>query len=176
MGELIVAIALIVLSVLIYTQTDDLPSMNESQLDAGSFPQFVAIILGGLSLILAIKQTIVLVKARQQNNETSIKEQIALHSERTQTRFHHVGSFILIYSSNPNTRVYSIFYYIYDCHGFGHWTADEKEYRNSFQYCGNFDTQLIFLFPKRSSSQIPNRRFLLRGGSNNVRFTILRIR
>lgn len=76
MGELIVAIALIVLSVLIYTQTDDLPSMNESQLDAGSFPQFVAIILGGLSLILAIKQTIVLVKARQQNNETSIKEQL----------------------------------------------------------------------------------------------------
>lgn len=76
MGELIVAIALIVLSVLIYTQTDDLPSMNESQLDAGSFPQFVAIILGWLSLILAIKQTIVLVKARQQNNETSIKEQL----------------------------------------------------------------------------------------------------
>ncbi|MFC0015441.1 MULTISPECIES: tripartite tricarboxylate transporter TctB family protein [Allobacillus] len=76
MGELIVALALVVLSFLIYTQSGDLPSMNESQLDAGSFPQFVAILLGGLSLILAIKQTIVLIKARKQNSETSIKQQL----------------------------------------------------------------------------------------------------
>lgn len=176
MGELIVAIALIVLSVLIYTQTDDLPSMNESQLDAGSFPQFVAIILGGLSLILAIKQTIVLVKARQQNNETSIKEQLLYIVKEHKLVFITLALLFLYILAIQilGFILSSIIFMIVTALVIGPRT--KKEYRNSFQYCGNFDTQLIFLFPKRSSSQIPNRRFLLRGGSNNVRFTILRIR
>ncbi|WP_054754533.1 hypothetical protein [Piscibacillus salipiscarius] len=56
MGELILALLLVLLSILIYINSDDLPSMNESQLDPGSFPQFVAILLGSLALILSIQK------------------------------------------------------------------------------------------------------------------------
>ncbi|WP_194840804.1 tripartite tricarboxylate transporter TctB family protein [Filobacillus milosensis] len=75
MGELILGLLLVLLSILIYTQTGDLPSMNESQLDAGSFPQFIAILLGLLSLILVIKQSIHLLKQNQNKEQSAnIKE------------------------------------------------------------------------------------------------------
>lgn len=65
MGELILALMLVILSILIYTQTGDLPSMNESQLDPGSFPQLIAILLGLLSLFLVIQKSIQLIKTRE---------------------------------------------------------------------------------------------------------------
>ncbi|TFB24477.1 hypothetical protein E3U55_02985 [Filobacillus milosensis] len=75
LGELILGLLLVLLSILIYTQTGDLPSMNESQLDAGSFPQFIAILLGLLSLILVIKQSIHLLKQNQNKEQSAnIKE------------------------------------------------------------------------------------------------------
>ncbi|WP_091773835.1 tripartite tricarboxylate transporter TctB family protein [Piscibacillus halophilus] len=76
MGEIIMGLLLILLSLLIYTHSDDLPSMNESQLDAGSFPQIIAILLGILSLLLVLTKTIKLIKERQAQDESpkSIKK------------------------------------------------------------------------------------------------------
>ncbi|MFD2639156.1 tripartite tricarboxylate transporter TctB family protein [Piscibacillus salipiscarius] len=78
MGELILALLLVLLSILIYINSDDLPSMNESQLDPGSFPQFVAILLGSLALILSIQKTIQLMKNKE-GSQSSIKDIIREH-------------------------------------------------------------------------------------------------
>ena len=76
MGELIVGIALLLLSIIIFINAGDLPSMNESQLGPGSFPQVIAVLLGLLSLILIIQEAIKLYKGRDPEKSTSVKAQL----------------------------------------------------------------------------------------------------
>ena len=65
MGEIVIGIFLILLSVLIYFNSGDFPQLNETHLDPGSYPKLIAALLFLLSLILIIKQTVTLVKAKE---------------------------------------------------------------------------------------------------------------
>lgn len=79
MGELLIGIGLILLSILIYVISGDLPSINESQLDAGSFPQFIAILLALLSLMLILSKARVLIGQKKLFSVTKLKEIFAEH-------------------------------------------------------------------------------------------------
>lgn len=56
MGELLLGIVLIILSLVIYLKSGNLPNFNEGLLNAGSFPKLIAILLGILSLILVVSK------------------------------------------------------------------------------------------------------------------------
>ncbi|RAZ67073.1 tripartite tricarboxylate transporter TctB family protein [Planococcus maitriensis] len=64
MGEILIGVALIALGAVIYFQSNDFPALNEVHLDAGSFPKLIAGLLILLSLMLIIKQGLVLMKSK----------------------------------------------------------------------------------------------------------------
>jgi hypothetical protein len=64
MGEIVIGVLLILLSALIYFNSGDFPQLNETHLDPGSFPKLIAALLIFLSLILIIKQIVLLVKTK----------------------------------------------------------------------------------------------------------------
>lgn len=74
MGEIVIGIFLIILSALIYFNSDDFPQMNETHLDPGSYPKLVAALLFFLSLILIIKQTVVLIKTKEFGFKNGFKD------------------------------------------------------------------------------------------------------
>ncbi|WP_404335454.1 tripartite tricarboxylate transporter TctB family protein [Planococcus rifietoensis] len=64
MGEILIGVTLIALGAVIYLQSNDFPALNEVHLDAGSFPKLIAGLLILLSLMLIIKQGLVLMKSK----------------------------------------------------------------------------------------------------------------
>jgi putative tricarboxylic transport membrane protein len=66
MGEIIIGILLIILSVVIYTQAGVFPPTSEAQLNAGSFPSAIALLLALLSLILIISNLIKLIRKKSE--------------------------------------------------------------------------------------------------------------
>ncbi|WP_162287865.1 tripartite tricarboxylate transporter TctB family protein [Indiicoccus explosivorum] len=59
MGELVIGIILIIISITFYVTAGGFPALSDAPLQAGSFPQFIAVLLGFLSLIF------VLIKAKE---------------------------------------------------------------------------------------------------------------
>lgn len=73
MGEIVIGILLIILSVVIYTQAGVFPPTNEAQLNAGSFPSAIAILLALLSLILIISNSRKLIRRKAELKEMDTK-------------------------------------------------------------------------------------------------------
>jgi putative tricarboxylic transport membrane protein len=73
MGELFVAVMLLLMSILIFFQSGDFTHLNESQLGPGSYPQLIAILLGSLSLILIISQSRKLLKETSRASKDNLK-------------------------------------------------------------------------------------------------------
>ncbi|MCL7747971.1 tripartite tricarboxylate transporter TctB family protein [Halalkalibacter alkaliphilus] len=74
MGELLIGIALIVLCIIIYSQSGDFPQFNETTLNPGSFPQLIAILLGLLSLILVISKIKDLISQKAELSKMNVRE------------------------------------------------------------------------------------------------------
>ncbi|MFC0472532.1 tripartite tricarboxylate transporter TctB family protein [Halalkalibacter kiskunsagensis] len=74
MGELLIGIALIVLCILIYSQSGDFPQFNETTLNPGSFPQLIAILLALLSLILIILKGKELLSQKAEIHKKNVSE------------------------------------------------------------------------------------------------------
>lgn len=74
MGEIVIGIFLILLSALIYFNSGDFPQLNETHLDPGSYPKLIAVLMFSLSLILVIKQTVILVRTKEVGFKNSFKD------------------------------------------------------------------------------------------------------
>ncbi|MFC4713583.1 tripartite tricarboxylate transporter TctB family protein [Planococcus dechangensis] len=74
MGEILIGLALIALGLVIYFQSTDFPALNEVHLDAGSFPQLVAVLLILLSLLLIIKKGLELLRSKSTGPRPSASE------------------------------------------------------------------------------------------------------
>ncbi|MBT2583253.1 tripartite tricarboxylate transporter TctB family protein [Planococcus sp. ISL-109] len=74
MGEIVIGLALIALGLVIYFQSTDFPALSEVHLDAGSFPQLVAVLLILLSLLLVIKKVFELMRSKSTGEQPSAGE------------------------------------------------------------------------------------------------------
>ncbi len=74
MGELLIGIFLIIFCIIIFLQAGDLPSFNETVLNAGSFPKFIAVILSILCLILIVSKAIELFRQRTKTTKLNYKK------------------------------------------------------------------------------------------------------
>ncbi|UCZ53195.1 tripartite tricarboxylate transporter TctB family protein [Bacillus shivajii] len=74
MGELLTGLFLFILSIIIYFQSGDFPSLNETHLNAGSFPKLIAMLLALLSLLLMIKKAKELIKKKAELSEMNVKD------------------------------------------------------------------------------------------------------
>lgn len=77
MGEIIIGLVLIGLSLVIYIQGGNLPSLNEAFFNAGSFPRMIAAVLILLSIILILSKLNELRKKKPAEDKVSSKERLA---------------------------------------------------------------------------------------------------
>ena len=76
MGELLIGIALIIICLLIYSQSGNFPNFNEVHLNAGSFPKTIAILLGLLSLFLIVSKVKELLSQKGNESKINITENL----------------------------------------------------------------------------------------------------
>lgn len=74
MGELLIGIVLILLCLVIYSQSGDFPYFNEVHLNAGSFPKVIAILLGLLSLILVVSKAKELLSQKADSAKLNVRD------------------------------------------------------------------------------------------------------
>lgn len=72
MGELLIGIALIVISIVIYTQGGNFPQFGEVHLNAGSFPRLIVVLMGSLSFIMVILRLKAILSQRKENGKIDI--------------------------------------------------------------------------------------------------------
>jgi putative tricarboxylic transport membrane protein len=78
MGELLIGIALLILSILVYAVSGDFPSFGEANLSAGSFPMIIVLLMGSLSIILIVSSWRSLNHGKDADGKTRI-ERIKYH-------------------------------------------------------------------------------------------------
>lgn len=57
MGDLVIGVAFLLLSILVYAASGDFPSFGEAHLSAGSFPRMIVVFLGLLSCVLIVESS-----------------------------------------------------------------------------------------------------------------------
>lgn len=76
MGELLLGIILIIVSLVIYLKSGNLPNFNEGILNAGSFPKLIATLLGLLSLILVVSKAKELLNQKLELSKMNVRDYI----------------------------------------------------------------------------------------------------
>lgn len=74
MGELLVGIGLVIMSIIFYVTAGGFREMSDAPLQAASFPQFITVLLGGLSLILVLIKAKELLAQRSERPAGNIKD------------------------------------------------------------------------------------------------------
>ncbi|PSL42770.1 tripartite tricarboxylate transporter TctB family protein [Salsuginibacillus halophilus] len=73
MGEIVIGVFIIILAILIYTNSGDFPQLEEPVLDAGSYPRLIAVILAILAVILIIRKGMELYKSQAERSGMGIR-------------------------------------------------------------------------------------------------------
>ncbi len=70
MGDLLIGVVLLILSILVYAASGDFPSFGEAHLSAGSFPRMIVLMLGLLSIILIVSSWRSLSQKKDEDGKT----------------------------------------------------------------------------------------------------------
>ncbi|WP_209121906.1 tripartite tricarboxylate transporter TctB family protein [Alkalihalobacillus sp. BA299] len=98
MGEILIGIALIIICIVIYSQSGDFPYFNEVHLNAGSFPKLIAVLLGILSLMLVISKAKELLSQKAEIAKLDLREYLrGVYKEHKLVFFTLISLFLYIF-------------------------------------------------------------------------------